>query len=233
MSGIFNLDAPIWVFMGEVADVIILSLLWWLCCLGVVTIGAANTAMYYVLGKKVRKESTYVAKDFFKSFRQNFRQSVPISLITIIGTVSLVLYGTFIIQAVYNPSEAGSLKFVVPITILFAFEFLSFNAYVWALLSRFEMPSKNLIKTALVMLHKHLLTTIVNLGVIVGVCFLIYKCPMLIIVAPGLIMLVQSYLLQAVFTGYIAAAQEAEEKKNLTEETLENAEETLEIIEQL
>lgn len=229
MSGIFNLDAPIWVFMGEVADVIILSLLWWLCCLGVVTIGAANTAMYYVLGKKARKESTYVAKDFFKSFRQNFRQSVPISLITIIGTVSLVLYGTFIIQAVYNPSEAESLKFVLPITILFAFEFLSFNAYVWALLSRFEMPSRNLIKTALVMLHKHLLTTIVNLGVIVGVCFLIYKCPMLIIVAPGLIMLVQSYLLQAVFTGYIVAAQEAEENKDLeAEENTQVAEEAIE-----
>ena len=55
MSKLFDLDAPIWVWMNEVADIIILSMLWWISCCGIITIGASTTAVFYVLGKKVRK----------------------------------------------------------------------------------------------------------------------------------------------------------------------------------
>lgn len=209
MSNLFNLDAPIWVFMSEVADVIILSLLWWIGCLGIVTVGASTTAMYYVLGKKMRKETTYVAKDFFKSFRQNFRQSVPLSFITIIGSVSFFLYVSTVIQGLVMNVNVPSLKYFIPLTIIVAFELFNFNAYLWGLLSRFDMPSKALLKTTMVMIHKHLITTFGNLIVIAVVCMFIIKCPLLILVAPGLIMGGQSFLLQKIFTRYIEAAKES------------------------
>lgn len=223
MSNIFNLDAPIWVFMSEVADIIILSLLWWVCCLGIITVGASTTAMYYVLGKKMRKETVYVCKDFFKSFRQNFRQSVPLSFITIIGTVSFVLYVSFILQSILTPENNGALKYLIPLTIFVAFEFFNLNAYMWGLLSRFDMPSRALIKSAFVMLHKHLITTIGNLLVIVMVVFFISKCSVAGIIAPGLIFGGQSFLLQKIFTRYIEAAEEAqrEDKDSEGEEVIE------------
>lgn len=208
MSGIFNLDAPIWVFMNEVADIIILSLLWWIGCLGIVTVGASTTAAYYVLGKKIRKETTYVARDFFKSFRENFRQSVPLSFLTIIGYGSFYLYISMIIQCVMVPENASYLKFLLPVTLLFSFELFNFNAYAWSLLSRFNVGSKALLKTSFLMLHRHLLTTIVNMGVIAVVCFLIYRCPVVIIAAPGMIMGGQSIMLQKVFSTYINITSE-------------------------
>ena len=211
MSGLFNLDAPIWVFMSEVADVIILSLLWWIGCLGIVTVGASTTAMYYVLGKKMRKETTYVAKDFFKSFCQNFRQSVPLSFITIIGTVSLFLYVSTIIEGLIMNANVSNLKYIIPLTFIVAFELFNFNAYLWGLLSRFEMSSKALLKTTMIMIHKHLITTFGNLIVIAAVCMIILKCPFLLIAAPGLIMGGQSFLLQKIFTRYIEAAKESGE----------------------
>lgn len=223
MSSLFNLDAPIWVFMGEVADIIILALLWWVCCLGIVTIGASTTALYYVLGKKVRRETTYVAKDFFKSFTQNFRQSVPLSLLTTIGFISFILYCSFILEGILVPSSSGSLKFIIPVTIVFAFELFNFTAYLWALLSRFDMKSKALMKTALIMTHRHLLTTLANTGVIIVVVFCVIKFPFAIVVAPSVIAWGQSYMLQNRFTTYIedAAREEARKASLLEDETVE------------
>ena len=221
MSGIFNLDAPIWVFMGEVADIIILALLWWCCCLGIVTIGASTTALFYVLGKKIRKEQTYVAKDFFKSFGQNFRQSVPVSILLTIAFISLGMYVSFIIEGVSTSQPPTYLKYIVPITILFAFEVINVNTYTWALLSRFEMKTKAIIKSAFIMTHRHLLTTLANLGVIVAAALCMIKFPLAIVVAPGAIVWGQSFMIQKVFTGYIEIAQA--EKATVEDETLEEA----------
>jgi len=228
MSGLFNLDAPIWVFMGEVADIIILALLWWMCCLGVITIGASTTALYYVLGKKARKETTYVAKDFFKSFSQNFRQSVPLSILTSIGFISFILYCVFIIEGVYAPGQSNTLKFIIPITILFAFELFNFVAYLWALLSRFEMKSTRMMKTALIMTHKHLITTLANLAAIAIVAFCVIKFPFAIIVAPSAIVWGQSFMIQKVFTRYIEEAEREEKRKLGTSSDEEDAVDELE-----
>ncbi len=219
MSGIFNLDAPIWVFMGEVADIIILGLLWWIGCLGIITMGSSTTALYYVLGKKMRKEPTYVVKDFFKSFKQNFRQSVPLSIFVTIAFISLALYISFIIGAIYSGEESSYLKYIVPITLLFGFEVINIHSYSWALLSRFEMTTKAVLKTAFIMTHRHLLTTVWNLVMIGIVIFAIVKFPLIIIVAPSLIVFGQSYILQPLFTSYIVAKKEEGEANDLEWDT--------------
>ena len=41
----FSLENPIWKFIGNLADFFLLSCLWYLCCLPVVTAGAATTAL--------------------------------------------------------------------------------------------------------------------------------------------------------------------------------------------
>lgn len=225
MSSIFNLDSPIWVFMGEVADMIILGLLWWVCCLGIITMGASTTALYYVLGKKIRREQTYVVKDFFKSFKQNFRQSVPLSILMTVAFISLALYISFIIGAIYSGEDLSYLKYIVPVTILFGFEVINIHSYSWGLLSRFEMGTKALVKTAFVMTHRHLLTTVWNLVVIAIALFAIYKFPLIIIVAPSLIVFGQSYILQPLFTSYIMASKGEHESNEVENEQWHTEEE--------
>ena len=46
MDRIFNMDNKFFTFMSRVADLIILNLLFLLCCIPIVTIGPAITAMY-------------------------------------------------------------------------------------------------------------------------------------------------------------------------------------------
>ena len=61
--------------MGIVFDLAVLNVLTLLCSLPVITAGASFTAMHYVLWHMVRGEESYVSKQFFAAFKQNFRQA--------------------------------------------------------------------------------------------------------------------------------------------------------------
>ena len=59
--------------LGVVWDLIVLNLLFLVCCIPVVTIGPAITALHYVTTKMAgEKDGTPGGGNFFKSFRANF-----------------------------------------------------------------------------------------------------------------------------------------------------------------
>ena len=72
LSGLFNYDNPIWRFIGKFWDLLIIHILWVICCIPIVTVGAATTAMYYVTLRLVRDDDGYTIRSFFKSFKKNF-----------------------------------------------------------------------------------------------------------------------------------------------------------------
>ena len=69
MNRFFNMDNKFFVFMGRVADLLLLNFLCILCCIPVVTAGASITALYYVTLKMARDEESYIARSFFRSFK--------------------------------------------------------------------------------------------------------------------------------------------------------------------
>jgi uncharacterized membrane protein YesL len=76
-------------FLSRLADLMILNILVLIPSIPVITIGAALTAMHYVLIKMVRNEETYITKMFFKSFKENFLQS------TIEWIIIMAVFGVF------------------------------------------------------------------------------------------------------------------------------------------
>ena len=80
-SEIFNYDNGFWRFMGKLWDALVLNILWVVCCIPLVTVGAATTAVYYVALKLARDEEGYVISSFFKSFKENFRQATALWLV--------------------------------------------------------------------------------------------------------------------------------------------------------
>lgn len=75
MGKLFSYDNPIWRFMGRVADVFVLTVLWALCSLPVLTMGASTSALYYVTLKMARGHEGYLIKSYMKAFRDNFKQA--------------------------------------------------------------------------------------------------------------------------------------------------------------
>ena len=47
MDKIFNLDSPIMRALGRLADIVVLNILTFICCIPIITIGAALTAQQH------------------------------------------------------------------------------------------------------------------------------------------------------------------------------------------
>ncbi|MBO5302885.1 MAG: YesL family protein [Lachnospiraceae bacterium] len=105
MAKLFSPDNPVWRVMGIVADFFLLTILWAVCSLPIITIGASTTAVYYVALKMVDKREGYIVKTFFKAFKDNFGQSTV--LWVIMAVIGFVLANGMYICRQLDNSMAG------------------------------------------------------------------------------------------------------------------------------
>ena len=84
LQGIFNYDNPVWRFIGKLGDLMILNILWVICSIPIFTMGASTTAVYYVTMKLVRGDDGYTLRNYFKSFKDNFKQATVICLLMLL-----------------------------------------------------------------------------------------------------------------------------------------------------
>jgi uncharacterized membrane protein YesL len=71
-----------------------LNYVFWAWIVGIITsipLGAALTAMHFVLLKIVRDEESYITKTFFKSYKENFKQSTVLMIIQFVAAGILVM----------------------------------------------------------------------------------------------------------------------------------------------
>ena len=207
MGNLFNLDNPVWRFMGKLVDVFILTMLWFICCIPIVTIGPASTAVYYVTLKLVRDEESYTVRSFFKSFKENFKQGVAIGLI-------MTALGIFFAYDIYAYFAMGTQVMTI-LGILFLGIFLLYLftlTYVYPLQAKFYNTVFHTLRNALFMSVKHVfrsfLMVIIAVAVWVGVLFF----PPLLLLSFGLIAFLQSYFLVKRFDKYIP--KEVDEKSD-------------------
>lgn len=100
MKSIFNLDSPVMTILTEIADLIILNLIYLFFCMPIVTIGAATAALYRVMLNYEKGESVNPVRQFWKAFRENWKGAtilflimlIPMALCSIIFWSSLRLY---------------------------------------------------------------------------------------------------------------------------------------------
>lgn len=204
MSSIFNMDNGLFSFLGKLWDVILLSFLWLILCIPIVTIGPANTALYYTTVKVIRRDRGYLFREFFKSFRLNFVRGAALG---IMFTVIFVILGFDMLMSytTTGTGDHGSLLFGVYIAITFIAACIS--SYAFPILSRFDMTVKQILKLAAFMSVKHLLTTIgmilITAAGVVAVNYFI----ILIFVAPALTTLANSLLLERVLKKYMPKSE--------------------------
>ena len=140
---IFDLESPFMQTMGKVADLMWLNILTLICCVPIVTVGAAMTALHYSALKIARNEECYITKDYFKSFKENFKQGTVIWLIQLF--IFLVLVGDFYIiekAEVDLGSKMQLLLMVVAIVVLYT------SMFIYPVLAKFENSVLQTIKNA-------------------------------------------------------------------------------------
>lgn len=197
MGNLFNPENGFFNVMGKVFDIMFVSLLWMFCCLPIITIGPATTALYYSVVKSIRRERGYVSKEFFHSFKVNFKQGAIVG-ITYTALAVIMSFNFYIVRQM--DTKVSTILFGVYVA-------MSLLIYITAIytfpnLSRFTLTIKYLYKNSIIMSIRHLPSTIV-MGIIVAIsAFGIWMVPITVVFIPGLACLLISFLMERILKKY-------------------------------
>ena len=95
MGGILRYDGPVHKIVDTLLQCILASVLWIVCVLPVITVGAGSVALYSAVHGVIRRSEGKVWQTFWRAFRENFKQATVVTLIVI-----PVL--AFVLASVYN-----------------------------------------------------------------------------------------------------------------------------------
>ena len=144
MSEKNKLASSLGLFLRRMFDLMVLNILWLLCCLPVFTFGPASSALARVMITLVRGGSEAVAKNFFIAFRRDFGRAVVLGLI---GLAGLAIAVSDILFAV---SLSGGMKILfLIVAVLVCSLVFSYLAYIFALHAFFENSIAGQIRNAL------------------------------------------------------------------------------------
>lgn len=118
MFSMFSPDSKIMQIIGKITDLVMLNILFLICCLPVFTAGAAVTAMYTLCFRMLRQEEGNIVKPYFRAFKENFRPATGIWAILIFILVPDYFYFHRFFQA-GNPLFYGFV-FLAAVTVLTA-----------------------------------------------------------------------------------------------------------------
>lgn len=156
MNSIFHPDNPVVRFFVRLSYLWVLNILWLVTSLPIFTIGASTTALLYAAQKLLKDEGT-PARNFFKSFRENFKQATGIFLIYLCVGALLALDLVY-----WNRQGSGADAINIPwalslaVCILYGISF----SYVFAIQSRFVNTVANTIRYALILPFRHMKETL-------------------------------------------------------------------------
>lgn len=182
MKNLFNVENPVWVFMGKLVDLLVLSGLWVILSLPVVTIGASTAALYYVTLKLASNEEGYTVRSFFHAFKENLIPGIPL------GVGSLAV-GVFLGCDLYMYSKIDGKIGIVLLwaVIILTAVYLMTVVYLFPLMARCKTDWKHLLAMAFVMSIKNFGWTL--LMIVSAVCLfaigLFVMAPFLVIAIGG------------------------------------------------
>lgn len=226
MRSLFDTDGFLMRALTKIADMVWLNILFLICSIPIFTIGASTTALYYVTFKTIKDEEGYISRDFFHSFKQNFKQSTIVWLVLLVLYAILGLDLTILLRMDSSMADAGIVLVMIPgLLILFV------GIYVFPLLSRFENTTKATVKNALLLSIANIPRTLLALVVTIAipaVCLSDLKLlPLVPICAFSVVAQLNGSLLYGVFEKLMPKKEAKEETENEPETEEETVQEEI------
>lgn len=232
MNNLFNADNKFFTFMSKAFDTVVLNTVWLLLCVplpvltivwtaktenfylllltavALIPVVPATTALYYAMVKSVRRERSYAIKEYFRSFIRNFKQGALFSLFAVLLIVILSVDFEYTWGLVVEQKSSGNvyLGIFIGISLLFC----GIYAYICPILSRFDMKTSAILKTAFAMAARHFLTTALLLILAVAVLLGCYIITPAMFILPAAATLLASFLIEKVFKKYMPEKEEPE-----------------------
>lgn len=155
-------------FMSLVGDIILINVLFIITSIPIFTIGASYTALFCTIKRRIKNLESYIIKDYFIYFKDNFKNATVIWLF-------LVVYILIMLNlTIYISSNLENILLLIIYFILFlilAFILL----YAFPLQATFVNKPINLIKNSILTSFAHLPNTFIAIFVIsIPMCITLY-----------------------------------------------------------
>lgn len=207
----FSFDNKLFGALGKVVDCVILSVLWLVCCLPVITIGASSTALYYTVHKSIRGNRGYTTKNFFSAFKDNFKPATLSWMVALAVQIVLSLDAYITWQVLQTGNNMGAFFYFFLILIVFS---IGWVVYTFAYIARFENTVKITLKNAVLMELRHLPWSLLIIFLFLFAIFLTWLIPILVFLMPACIVLMFDLILERIFRMYMSPEDLANEKEN-------------------
>lgn len=191
---------PLFSFLNLLGQLILLSILWTVCCLPIITVGASTVALYYTVVKVLRRNQDSLFAAFFREFRNNFLQSLNINMVFLCYFGILAYFAIPRLSAAQSGADIGFYA-LVGLAILGALPL----SFVYPTISRFYHKGGALVRFLLMVIGKHPHIVLGCTLLLAAGILLVLSNPAALLFVPGVVCYVQSLLLEPVFRKYSAA----------------------------
>lgn len=189
---LFSLNSPFARGMRKLVMMLYAGFLWFLCSVPIVTAGAAAAALYEVLLPAVKDREGYIGSSFFRAFRGNLRQGIPLGLLTlaagVVAAVNAFYYGVLGGKAFRLQAALFGMLFLLVLTV---------SSYLFAVMARFRNTAGGHIRMAMVLTFRNIGWSVAIMVIQALTLFLIWFFvwfPLLFIMG------ISGYMQAAVFT---------------------------------
>jgi uncharacterized membrane protein YesL len=195
MGKVFSYDSPVWKFMGRLVDFFVLTVLWAVTSIPIVTMGTATTTVYYITLKMTKNQDGYIFSTYFKTFGRLFLETTKAWLLALI--VGVALGGDIYICLNIGSAVASMLLaalFVVTLVYIMTL------MYLFPVMARLDNTIMGYIKASFYLAVKNFGWSI--LLFVVPVCYIligVFKLWPLLIISVGLIAYLQSLIYNQIF----------------------------------
>lgn len=193
MRNLINPDSTVMQFITKLTYSAYLNILWFICCIPIVTIGASTTALFYVTLKMAKNEEGNITRAFFLSFKNNFKQSTKIWLLLlgagiILGLDGYILYHLRFENIFWTILTAIFIVAVIAYTIILM--------YIFPLTARFDNTILAMFKNSIFIGMRFLFCTVIMAIIYFFMAIVIIRIfTPAIILGEGLCAFLCSYLL--------------------------------------
>lgn len=205
MDKLFNSDNAVMRVLSKIFDIGWLSLIYVVFCVPIVTFGAATTSLYYVSAKVLRHNRSYVWREFWSSFKTNFKQSTIVWII--MALLYLLLYWNIQITGITDEaSNYGGYLAGAYLALMLIIACI--GSYVFPLISRFSTKTSQILRLSLYCAFRHFLHTILLLAILLAAAFGLFTAVwtgiiILFLVVPGLAGFLYTFPMEHVMKKYM------------------------------
>lgn len=175
-----------------------LNLLWFICSIPVVTMGAATTALYDATLRIASEEDTNVTKHFFDALRRNFKQATRIWLIMLAVAIVMGVDAYAVLRLRATSTGAIAIMWTLNLAMLISatLVYVIISIYLYPLIAKFENTDFNMFKNALLLGLRYLFCSIMVFFIHAAMAYAIIMIfTPLVIFGEGVCALLSSYLL--------------------------------------